>query len=104
MGFYFCFQVFFALTMSIMGVSISSAMAADTTKAKDSAASIFRILDSNPKIDSSSNEGITLPTIKGDIEFEHVGFRYPTRRDIQIFRDFCLSIPSGKALTFHLQS
>ncbi|KAH7521540.1 ABC transporter B family member 9 isoform X2 [Ziziphus jujuba] len=92
------FKVFFALTISAMGVSQSSAMAPDTTKAKDSAASIFGILDSKPKIDSSSNEGITLPTIKGDIEFEHVSFKYPTRPDIEIFRDFCLSIPSGKTV------
>ena len=74
-------------------------MAPDTTKAKDSAASIFGILDRKPKIDLSSNEGITLSTIKGDIEFEHISFSYPTRPDIQIFRDFCLSVPSGKVLT-----
>ncbi|KAF3456695.1 hypothetical protein FNV43_RR01349 [Rhamnella rubrinervis] len=92
------FKVFFALTMSAMGVSQSSAMAPDTTKAKDSAASIFGILDRKPKIDSNSNEGITLPTIKGDIEFEHISFRYPSRPDIKIFRDFCLSVPSGKTV------
>lgn len=85
-----------------MGVSQATAMAPDTNKAKDAAASIFKILDSKPKIDSRSEEGITLPTIKGDIEFEHVSFKYPTRPDVQIFRDFCLSIPSGKVLTtFH---
>ncbi|KAF3456698.1 hypothetical protein FNV43_RR01352 [Rhamnella rubrinervis] len=92
------FKVFFALTIAALGVSQTSAMAPDTNKAKDSAASIFSILDSKPKIDSSSDEGITLPTIKGDIEFEHVSFKYPTRPDIQIFRDFCLSIPSGKTV------
>ncbi|KAH7521539.1 hypothetical protein FEM48_Zijuj07G0044300 [Ziziphus jujuba var. spinosa] len=92
------FKVFFALTISAMSVSQSTAMAPDTSKAKDSAASIFKIIDSKPKIDSSSNEGITLPTIKGDIEFEHVSFKYPTRPDIQIFRDMCLSIPSGKTV------
>ena len=93
-------QVYFALTMLAVGVYQTSAMANDTNKAKDSAASIFGILDSKPNIDSSSNVGITLPTIKGNIEFEHVSFKYPTRPDIQIFRDFCLSIPSGKVLTF----
>ncbi|KAF3456696.1 hypothetical protein FNV43_RR01350 [Rhamnella rubrinervis] len=80
------------------GVSQTSTMAPDINKAKDSATSIFSILDGKPKIDSSSDEGTTLPTIKGDIEFEHVSFKYPTRPDIQIFRDFCLSIPSGKTV------
>ena len=86
--------------MSAIGVSQSSAMATDANKAKDSAVSIFGILDRKSEIDSSSNEGTTLPTTTGNIEFEHVSFRYPTRPDIQIFRDFCLSIPSGKVLTF----
>ncbi|KAK9268100.1 hypothetical protein L1049_010539 [Liquidambar formosana] len=90
------FKVFLALTISATVVSQASVMAPDTNKARDSAASIFEILDSKPEIDSSSSEGTTLTTVKGDIEFEHVYFKYPTRPDVPIFRDFCLSIPSGK--------
>ncbi|KAK6932269.1 ABC transporter type 1, transmembrane domain [Dillenia turbinata] len=92
------FKVFFALTISAVGLSQSSAMAPDSTKAKDAAASIFQLLDSKPKIDSSSEEGMTLTTVKGDIEFQHVSFRYPTRPDIQIFKDICLTMPSGKTV------
>ncbi|KAJ7947232.1 ABC transporter B family protein [Quillaja saponaria] len=92
------FKVFFALTISAMGVSQTSAMAPDTNKAKDSTASIFEILDRKPTIDSSSNEGTTLESIAGDIDFENVSFKYPTRPDIQIFRDLCLRIPSGKTV------
>ncbi|KAJ0017257.1 hypothetical protein Pint_10095 [Pistacia integerrima] len=90
------FKVFFALTISAIGVSQSSALAPDTAKAKDSTASIFEILDSKPKIDSSSNEGMTPTSVRGDIELEHVSFKYPTRPDVQIFKDLSLSIPSGK--------
>ncbi|MBA0569631.1 hypothetical protein Golob_003350, partial [Gossypium lobatum] len=89
------FKVFFALTVSAIGVSQTSALAPDTNKAKDSAASIFEILDRKPPIDSSSEDGSTTPTVTGNIELEHVSFKYPTRPDIQIFRDLCLSIPSG---------
>ncbi|CAL5345305.1 unnamed protein product [Camellia sinensis] len=96
------FKVFFALTISAMGVSQTTALAPDTNKAKDSAASIFEIIDSKPKIDSSSNEGTTLATITGDIEFKHVSFNYPTRPDVQIFRDLCLTIPSGKSTVISL--
>ncbi|KAL0542708.1 hypothetical protein IC582_017782 [Cucumis melo] len=92
------FKVFFALTISAMGVSQTSALAPDSSKAKDSAASIFEILDSKPKIDSSSSEGVTLTSVIGNIEFDHVSFKYPTRPDIQIFRDLCLRIPSGKTV------
>ncbi|KAG7547087.1 ABC transporter type 1 transmembrane domain [Arabidopsis suecica] len=92
------FKVFFALTIMAIGVSQTSAMAPDTNKAKDSAASIFDILDSKPKIVSSSDEGTTLQNVHGDIEFRHVSFRYPMRPDVQIFRDLCLTIPSGKTV------
>ncbi|KAL2524305.1 ABC transporter B family member 9 [Abeliophyllum distichum] len=92
------FKVFFALTMSATGVSQASAMAPDINKTKDSAASIFDILDSKPNIDSSSDKGTTLDTIKGDIEFQHVNFKYPTRPDIQIFKDLSLTMPSGKTV------
>ena len=75
-------------------------MAPDTNKAKDSTATIFQLLDSKPTIDSSSNEGKTLANVKGDIEFQHVSFKYSTRPDVQIFRDLSLSIPSGKVSPF----
>lgn len=85
-----------------MGVSQTTALAPDSSKAKDSAASIFKILDRKPKIDSSSDEGVTLPTVTGDIELQHVSFRYPTRPNVEIFRDLSLTIPSGKV--FHIHS
>jgi len=91
-------QVFFCLTITAIGISQSSALAQDTNKAKDSAASIFNILDSTPTIDSSSNEGRTLEAISGDIDFQHVSFSYPTRPHIQIFKDLCLNIPAGKVV------
>lgn len=34
--------------------------------------------------------------MRGDIELQHVSFKYPTRPDVQIFRDLCLRIPSRK--------
>ncbi|GAV90486.1 LOW QUALITY PROTEIN: ABC_tran domain-containing protein/ABC_membrane domain-containing protein, partial [Cephalotus follicularis] len=92
------FRVFFSLTLTAVGVSQTTALAPDTNKAKDSATSIFDILDSKPKIDSSNNDGITLTNVNGDIEFEHVCFKYPTRPDVQIFKDWCLTIPSGKTV------
>jgi len=89
-------QVFFSLTMTAMSVSQTSTLFPDTNKAIDSAASIFDILDSKPDIDSSSNEGVTQETVVGNIELQHVNFCYPTRPDIQIFKDLTLSIPSAK--------
>lgn len=92
-------QVFFALSMASVGVSQSGTLLPDSTNAKSAAASIFAILDQKSKIDPSDESGITLEEIKGEIEFNHVSFKYPTRPDVQIFRDLCLNIHSGKVVS-----
>jgi ATP-binding cassette subfamily B (MDR/TAP) protein 1 len=89
-------QALFALVLTVVGAAQTSAMASDSTKAKDSATSIFTILDRKSQIDSSSEEGSTMEDVKGDIDFMHISFIYPSRQDIQIFSDFNLSIPSRK--------
>ena len=68
------------------------------TQAKPSQpfASIFRMLDKKSKIDPSDESGITLDSVKGDIELRHVSFKYPSRPDIPIFQDLSLAIDSGK--------
>ncbi|KAH7536919.1 hypothetical protein FEM48_Zijuj03G0037400 [Ziziphus jujuba var. spinosa] len=92
------FRVFFALTMMAGGISFSSSLAPDTSKAKTAVTSIFAILDRKSKIDSSDDSGTTMESEKGDIEFFHVSFNYPTRPDIQICKDLCLAIHSGKTV------
>ncbi|XP_035548260.1 ABC transporter B family member 11-like isoform X2 [Juglans regia] len=91
-------RVFFALTMMAVGISQSGSLAPDASKAKSAAASIFAILDRKSKVDSSDTSGMTIENLKGDIEIHHVSFRYPTRPDVQIFRDLCLTIHSGKTV------
>ncbi|CAH9078904.1 unnamed protein product [Cuscuta europaea] len=92
------FRVFFSLTMAAMAISQSSSLAPDSSKATSAAASVFAILDSKSKIDPSDESGVTLESVKGEIEFRHVSFKYPTRPDVQILRDLCLSIHSGKTV------
>ncbi|XP_060190921.1 ABC transporter B family member 9-like [Lycium barbarum] len=86
------FKVFFALTMASVGLSVLSNLPSDLSKSKGAAASIFEILESKPRIDSSNSEGIKLDVIVGNIELQHISFKYPTRPDMQIFRDLSLSI------------
>jgi len=82
--------------MAAIGVSQSSSFAPDSSKAKSATASIFGIIDKKSKIDSSDASGSTLDSIKGEIELRHVSFKYPSRPDMQIFRDLRLTIHSGK--------
>jgi ATP-binding cassette subfamily B (MDR/TAP) protein 1 len=82
--------------LATTGISETSALASDSKKAKESTASIFALLDRKSKINSGSNEGLTLDDVKGDIDFRHVSFKYPSRPDVPIFSSFTLHIPAGK--------
>ncbi|CAA7402085.1 unnamed protein product [Spirodela intermedia] len=75
------FRVFFALAMAAIGVSQTSAVGPDTNKARDSVASLFAILDRESKIDPGAAAGRTLTAVRGDVDFQHVSFSYPTRPD-----------------------
>ncbi|CAG7873565.1 unnamed protein product [Brassica rapa] len=92
------FRVFFALTMAAIAISQSSSLSPDSSKADIAAASIFGIIDRESKIDPSVESGRVLDTVKGDIELRHVSFKYPSRPDVQIFQDLCLSIRAGKTV------
>nr|CAB3473241.1 unnamed protein product [Digitaria exilis] len=92
------FRVFFVLVLATSGISRTSAVGADTTKANDAAASVFEILDRKSKIDYSSEEGVIIASVRGDIDFQNVCFKYPSRPNVHIFKDLSLSIPSGKTV------
>ncbi|PAN17166.1 hypothetical protein PAHAL_3G110300 [Panicum hallii] len=92
------FMVFLALSMAAIGVSHTSTLTSDSSKAKSAVSSIFAIMDRKSRIDPSDDAGVTLEPLSGDIEFQHVRFRYPTRPDVQIFQDLCLTIQSGKTV------
>ncbi|KAF8043116.1 hypothetical protein BT93_A1458 [Corymbia citriodora subsp. variegata] len=92
------FRVFFALFMATIGISQSSSITADSTKAKAAAASIFAIVDRKSEIDPSDESGTKLDNVKGEIELRHVSFKYPSRPNIQIFSDLSLAIHSGKTV------
>ncbi|KAL0642624.1 hypothetical protein Bca4012_040914 [Brassica carinata] len=59
---------------------------------------IMEVIERVPDIDSDNLEGQTLEKIKGEVEFKHVKFMYPSRPETPIFDDFCLRVPSGKTV------
>ncbi|CAA7405722.1 unnamed protein product [Spirodela intermedia] len=89
--------VFVALVLAGIGLSQSSGMAPDSSKARSAIASVFAILDRKPKIEPSDLSGKT-PEVKGKIPFRHVSVRYPMRPEVQIFQDLCLIIHAGKTV------
>ena len=59
---------------------------------------IYKIIEREPEIDSSSNLGKTPGKMVGNIRFRDVSFSYPSRPDVSILKGFDLKVPSGKTV------
>ncbi|KAL6723224.1 hypothetical protein Aduo_018252 [Ancylostoma duodenale] len=68
--------------------------------ARVSAAAIYHIIDRRPEIDVYSSEGKLPLNITGDIEFNDVHFRYPTRKDTKVLNGLNLKIRAGETVAF----
>ncbi|CAN4095016.1 unnamed protein product [Withania somnifera] len=92
------FRVFYGLSLTATAISQSGALVPDSSKAKTGTSSIFALLDRQSQIDSSNNSGMTLDNVKGNIEFQHVSFNYPSRPEAQVLKDLCVAISSGETV------
>lgn len=66
--------------------------------ARASASKIFEVIARNPIIDSLSETGIKPDTLKGDIVFTNVRFRYPARNDTEILSGLNMNIKAGQTV------
>lgn len=49
-------------------------------------------------IDSSSEDGVKLPSVNGTIEFKDVTFAFPTRQETNVLEGFSLTVDAGKTV------
>jgi ATP-binding cassette subfamily B (MDR/TAP) protein 1 len=86
----------FVIMFSTFGAGHAQQYGPSTGKALKAALRIFSIIDEKSDVDideDRSDEVIATPEIfEGKVEFRNVWFRYPTRPDIWILRDFSLTI------------
>ncbi|KAJ5112704.1 ABC transporter [Penicillium argentinense] len=90
----------FTVLMSVIVAATSLTSIApyliDFTRAATSASELFRLIDRTSAIDPFAESGERPTQVKGDIEFDHVSFSYPTRPGVTVLDDLSLRIPSGK--------
>ncbi|AZZ35427.1 ABC transporter permease [Bdellovibrio sp. qaytius] len=58
---------------------------------------IFEIIEREPAF---ADTGRTLPTVRGEVEFSHVRFSYPTRSDVEVLTDLSFKISAGQVIAF----
>ncbi|KAG6555321.1 hypothetical protein Mapa_003364 [Marchantia paleacea] len=91
-------KTFMVLVITAFGVAETLALAPDIVKGSQAVASVFEILDRQTEIDPEDPNAEEVVHVSGDIELKHVDFAYPSRPDIQIFKDFRLKVKSGQSL------
>ena len=91
-------NVFLPLFMALFAAGQAQLMFPDVAKGKAAAASVFRIIDREPKIDNMSEKGISPLACEGRISFYKVKFSYPTRPDTRVLKNFSMEIAEGKSM------
>lgn len=63
-----------------------------------SAALIFDIIDSVPRIDASNDRGLKLSKVTANIKFENVTFTYPTRSSVPVIKNLSFELSQGQTV------
>lgn len=88
------------ISFILSGLSLGSALPELKyfTEASVAASRIFDRIDRVPEIDGEDTKGLVLDEVRGEIEFEHVKFSYPSRPDSIVLKDFNLKVKAGKTV------
>uniref|UniRef100_A0A5S6QCS5 Bile salt export pump n=1 Tax=Trichuris muris TaxID=70415 RepID=A0A5S6QCS5_TRIMR len=91
------YRVFFALTFCGMSMGQACCFIPDLAKARVSAATVFSMMQTEPKIDSCSTTGLR-PALTGKAKLNGIHFAYPARPDVPIFRGLNLNVHANKTV------
>ncbi|CAI2174077.1 6193_t:CDS:10 [Funneliformis geosporum] len=93
-------NVFFAVIIGAFSIGNAAPHFSSVANALGAATKLFAVIDRVPIIDSSSNSGknINRSELVGKIEFKNINFHYPTRPDVQVLKDFNLTIEPGQTV------
>ncbi len=89
------YRIYMSMVIMTDALAKYFAIFPDTKTAADAAKVAKKIISRIPKIDSLSESGLQPHTIKGDIEFQNVYFRYPTRKN-HILKGLNLKVESNE--------
>nr|ADQ20481.1 P-glycoprotein [Poeciliopsis lucida] len=90
--------VFFVVIIGVFAMGQTSPNIQTFASARGAAYKVYSIIDHNPTIDSYSQTGFKPDFIKGNIEFKDIHFSYPSRPDVKILDEMCLSVRSGQTM------
>ncbi|KAG6577949.1 multidrug resistance protein ABC superfamily [Phytophthora cinnamomi] len=99
-GFTEMMRTLMSIMMSIQIVSSASTFMGDAPKAFKAGSTIFAIRDRVAPIDSFNSDGFRPMKVEGRLEFKDISFRYPTRPEINVLKNYNLTIEAGQTVAF----
>ncbi|KAF4314666.1 hypothetical protein G195_011655, partial [Phytophthora kernoviae 00238/432] len=82
------------------GVGSAASFLGDSDNAVKAGKAIVAIKNLEPPIDSFDEFGLRPQQLQGKIEFKNILFRYPTRPEITVLRNYNLTIEAGQTVAF----
>ncbi|XP_045458095.1 multidrug resistance protein homolog 49-like [Melitaea cinxia] len=92
------FSILFSLYMATQSITFCVPHAEVFASARGAAASIFKLLDRKPVIDSLDTRGVSPRRVIGEISLEDVHFSYPSRPNVKVLQGFSLHIKAGECV------
>ncbi|RLN92120.1 hypothetical protein BBJ28_00001151 [Nothophytophthora sp. Chile5] len=90
--------VFFSVLVGSMAIGQAAPSAEAVTAARVAAYSVFQTIKQASLIDPLSEQGKRLETVSGQIELKDVTFAYTSRPDVQVCRNYSLTIAAGETV------
>ncbi|XP_010554005.1 PREDICTED: ABC transporter B family member 19-like [Tarenaya hassleriana] len=90
-------KVFVVLVITANSVAETVSLAPEIIRGGEAVGSVFSVLDRQTRIDPDDPDADPVETVRGEIEFRHVDFAYPSRPDVMVFKDFNVRIRAGQS-------
>ncbi|KAL0852199.1 hypothetical protein ABMA28_000423 [Loxostege sticticalis] len=92
------FSILFSVYMATQSITFCVPHVETFAAARGAAASLFELLERDPKIDSMAKTGVSPRRVIGEIKLEDVHFSYPSRPDIKVLKGFSLHVKPGECV------
>uniref|UniRef100_K3WTE2 Uncharacterized protein n=1 Tax=Globisporangium ultimum (strain ATCC 200006 / CBS 805.95 / DAOM BR144) TaxID=431595 RepID=K3WTE2_GLOUD len=89
-----------AIMMSAQGVGNAASFLGESENAIKSGKAIVALRDRELPIDSFDEGGLKPAKVEGKIEFKNITFRYPTRPEITVLKNYNLTVEAGQTVAF----
>ncbi|TMW60566.1 hypothetical protein Poli38472_000608 [Pythium oligandrum] len=89
-----------AFSMSIQSVVGGATYLSESKAASKAGAKIFSLVNRDVPIDAFKQDGERLLEVQGRLEFKNVSFRYPTRPNTSVLKNYNLTIEAGQTVAF----